>query len=137
MAFVDIVNKSLARVIFPSEHKMAEIVPVYKSGQEDKIENYRPISLLPVFSKILEKIVTTQIDNCLTSNNLLYVTQYGLRPKLSTEMAIQALTDSIYIYIYIICRVKICRWDIFKLEQSFRYPGSYNSNKKTKILWDQ
>ena len=95
MAFVDIVNKSLARVIFPSEHKMAEIVPVYKSGQEDKIENYRPISLLPGFSKILEKIVATQIEHYLISNNLLYVKQYGFKPKLSTEMAIHAPTDYI------------------------------------------
>ena len=55
LAVVDIVNKSLAQGIFPSELKMAKIVPIYKSGEKDKIENYRPVSLLPVFSKILEK----------------------------------------------------------------------------------
>ena len=52
---------------------MAKIVPVHISGEKDKSENYRPISLLPAFSKILEKIVATQIENYLKNNNLLYV----------------------------------------------------------------
>ena len=55
MAVVDIVIKSLNQGIFPSELKMAKIGPMYKSREKDKIENYLPISLLPVFSKILEK----------------------------------------------------------------------------------
>ena len=75
VAVVYIVNKSLAHGIFPSELKMAKIIPIHKSGDKDKIENYRPISLLPVFSKILEKIIATQIENYLTSDNLIYVKQ--------------------------------------------------------------
>ena len=93
---VDLINKSLSQGIFPAELKMAKIVPIHKSGEKCRIENYRPISLLPVFSKILEKVVGFQMDNYLTSNNLISRNQYGFRPKLSTEMAMHALTDYIY-----------------------------------------
>ena len=94
---VDLINKSLSQGIFPAELKMAKIVPIHKSGEKCRIENYRPISLLPVFSKILEKVVAFQMENYLTSNNLISRNQYGFRPKLSTEMAMHALTDYIYI----------------------------------------
>ena len=52
--------------------------------------------MLPVFSKILEKVVGLQMDKYLTSNNLVSRNRYGFRPKLSTEMAMHALTDYLY-----------------------------------------
>ena len=55
--------------------KIARIIPLFKSGDKHKISNYRPISLLPQFSKILEKIFNNRLMNFLNSNNLLYLRQ--------------------------------------------------------------
>ena len=52
-----IINLSLTTSIFPTEWKEAKITPLFKSGKKSSVENYRPISLLPVISKIAEKIV--------------------------------------------------------------------------------
>ena len=50
-------NKSLRLGIFPEEWKLANIVPIFKKGKRDFVENYRPIFLLPVISKVLERCV--------------------------------------------------------------------------------
>ena len=57
--------------IFPDEMKIARIIPLFKSGDKQNVSNYRPISLLPQFSKILEKIFNNRLINFLNSNNLL------------------------------------------------------------------
>jgi hypothetical protein len=63
---------------FPSEWKSARIVPLLKSGEPEIIDNYRPISILPIASKILERAVHTQLYSFLTSNNLLAHISSGL-----------------------------------------------------------
>ena len=52
-----LLNKSLRLGIFPEEWKLTNIVPIFKKGKRDFVENYRPISLLPVISKVLERCV--------------------------------------------------------------------------------
>ena len=76
-----ICNTSLSQGIFPDEMKIARIIPLFKSGDKQNVSNYRPISLLPQFSKILEKIFNNRLMNFLNSNNLLYLRQYGFRKK--------------------------------------------------------
>ena len=75
--------------------KIARIIPLFKSGDKQNVSNYRPISLLPQFSKILEKIFNNRLMNFLNSNNLLYLRQYGFRKNMSTSMAIMELVENI------------------------------------------
>ena len=75
--------------------KIARIIPLFKSDDKRNVSNYRPISLLPQFSKILEKIFNNRLMNFLNSNNLLYLRQYGFRKNMSTSMAIMELVENI------------------------------------------
>jgi hypothetical protein len=80
------------------------VVPIFKAGNNMECDNYRPISLLSSISKILEKIVAEKLVHHLTTNDLLYVHQYGFLPKKSTEHNLlhvvnyisQALNDGKY-----------------------------------------
>lgn len=74
-----LVNLSLSQGIFPDDYKVAKIFPLYKSSDATNMSNYRPISLLCVFSKILEKIVKDQLINYLHDNQILCNNQYGFR----------------------------------------------------------
>ena len=73
--------------------KIAKVIPLFKKGDQHLLDNYRPISLLPVISKIFEKIVFKQTYEYLTVNNLLYSSQYGFRKGHSTELASIELVD--------------------------------------------
>ena len=90
-----IVNLSLQQGIFPNELKIARIIPLYKSGNKKSANNYRPISLLPSFSKIFEKIMANRLTTFLTNHNILYKYQFGFRPRHTTSMAINLLVDKI------------------------------------------
>ena len=61
----------------------------------DNCDNYRPISILPTVSKIVERAVHSQLYEYLTTNNLLYIKQYGFRRKRSTASALLKFTDEI------------------------------------------
>jgi hypothetical protein len=80
---------------FPNRLKYSEIKPVYKKGDRTQIENYRPISLLHVFSKIFEKVLYKRLYNHLSLNNILAKDQFGFRCNTLTEMAIYTLTNNI------------------------------------------
>jgi exonuclease III len=77
-------NKSLSAGKFPDDMKLAIVKPVYKAKSRTDISNYRPISLLTVISKILEKIVNLRLTKFLTKHNILYEGQYGFRKQRST-----------------------------------------------------
>ncbi len=72
------------------------VFPVHKGGDTSDTSSYRPISLLPIFSKILEKIVANQLVKYLESHKQLSKHQHGFRPKLSTETALTVMTNKIY-----------------------------------------
>lgn len=90
-----IVNLSLASGIFPENMKIAKVVPIFKNGSSYYFNNYRPVSLLPSCSKILERIVFTRLHKFLDKYSLLTPSQYGFRPNFSTELAILELQNSI------------------------------------------
>ena len=91
---VHIINLSLSTGIVPSAMKKAKVIPIFKnSGTETVMKNYRPVSLLPVFSKILERIVYNRVFNYLIKNAMLHPSQYGFQKDLSTEQAILELQD--------------------------------------------
>ena len=79
---------SFAAGELPQAFKQADITPVYKSGDRETASNYRPISLLPIVSKLLEKIVSTQLKVFLASNSLLPEIQFAYRANHSTENAL-------------------------------------------------
>jgi hypothetical protein len=81
--------------VFPNALKQAVITPVYKSGNRDNVSNYRPISVLPSISKIIEKIINNRLINYLDKFNLLSNAQYGFRRGISTVEAISSLTSLI------------------------------------------
>jgi hypothetical protein len=65
--------------IFPSRLKYATIKPIFKNGDKKNVANYRPISILPSFSKILEKIIYIRLMNQWETNNILAAEQFGFR----------------------------------------------------------
>ena len=79
-----IVNLTLETGIFPTELKCAKVIPIFKAGDACSLNNYRPISLLSSFSKILERVIYNKIMTFLEANNILYHHQYGFRAKHST-----------------------------------------------------
>ena len=90
-----VINLSLQSGTFPTDLKKARVTPIYKSGTQNIFDNYRPISVLPVISKVFEKCVHAQITNHLESNKLLSENQFGFRKYLSTEIATAYFTDQI------------------------------------------
>jgi len=80
-----IFNKVMITEIFPSRLKYALIKPIFKNGDKKKIANYKPISLLPSFSRIIEKIIYNRLMNHMTTNNILTLEQYCFRPSSSME----------------------------------------------------
>lgn len=92
--FTYICNQSFSMGTFPSKMKIAKVVPIYKNGNKHFFNNYRPISLLPQFSKISEKLFVVRLDNFLDKFNLINE-QYGFRANRSTSMAVTALVEDI------------------------------------------
>lgn len=90
-----VLNLSIGSGTFPSNWKRSMVVPIYKSGDKKTPENYRPISLLGIFSKILEKIVNKRLQKYLEQNSLLSPRQFGFRHKMSTEDAVNTLVESV------------------------------------------
>ena len=83
-----IFNKSLTDGIVPDALKIAKVVPIYKKESPEEFGNYRPVSVLPCLSKILERIVHDRCCNFLDAKEILYKRQYGFRHNHSTYMAV-------------------------------------------------
>jgi len=90
-----VINLSLRTATVPTSWKTALITPIHKSGSKTDANNYRPISVLPVVSKILEKAVQHQLMDYLEKNHLLSQKQFGYRRKRSTELAATLFADNI------------------------------------------
>ena len=89
-----ICNKSISSSSFPTKWKEAKVSPLHKQGPSDDINNYRPISILPILSKILERHVSDCLLHYLNENDLLHVTQSGFRAQHSCETALTHMIDS-------------------------------------------
>ena len=90
-----IINQSLNSGIFPEKLKISKITPIYKKNELHCIENYKPISLLPAISKVVEKISYDQLYSYFSSNKYLHENQYGFRKNHSTEYSILEIIDRI------------------------------------------
>ena len=91
----NIINLAIESGIFPDSLKIAKVIPVFKSGDKSLLTNYRPISVLSVFSKIFEKIICNQLMSFIDRNNILYRKQYGFRKRHSTHHALIDFTEKI------------------------------------------
>ena len=91
----NIFNKSFLTGIVPSKLKIAKVIPLYKTKDPALFSNYRPISLLPFFSKILERLMHNRLYNFLTEHNILAMNQFGFRKNYSTFLALMDLVDNI------------------------------------------
>ena len=90
-----IYNLSLSTGVVPRQLKIAKVIPVYKKGDVDLICNYRPISLLSIFDKLLEKIMAKRLSLHLDTNNILHKFQFGFRRNHSTSLALVDVIDNI------------------------------------------
>ena len=90
-----IINCSMRTGIFPDKLKIARVCPIFKSGDRESVNNYRPISVLTNFSKIFEKIIYARLSSYLNKYDILYERQYGFRPGHSAHMALVDMYDSL------------------------------------------
>ena len=89
-------NLSIAKRKFPEQWKVATVIPLQKVGNKTDVNNFRPISLLPLPGKLLEKIIHNQTMTYLENNNILTPHQNGFRANHSTISTIANLTDDIF-----------------------------------------
>ena len=90
-----IFNKSLQTGIAPDQLKISKVIPLYKNDNTELFKNYRPISILPCFSKIIERITYNRLYSFLIKHNIISEKQYGFRKKYATYMALIDLFDKI------------------------------------------
>ena len=89
----DIFNSAITEGSFPSILKIARIIPLFKNKGNKVVDNFRPISLLPLTSKIFEKLVKNRVTDFIEENNILYERQFGFRSGCSTSDAILQFTN--------------------------------------------
>ena len=89
----NLANLCFGEGIFPNSLKLAIITPVFKGGDsDDDVSNFRPISVLPALSKIIENLINVRLLRYLKDYNLLSKSQYGFRQRISTEDTVTALS---------------------------------------------
>ncbi len=94
-----IFNKSVHLGIVPQSLKIARVVPIFKSGDKTKLINYRPISIIPTFSKLFEKLMYNRMIKFIDKYNILSSSQYGFRSGRSTNHAILDLVNSVTMHL--------------------------------------
>ena len=92
---VYICNMSLSEGVFPTQLKIANVVPLYKCDDPMMFNHYRPVSLLCTLSKVFEKIMYNRLIKFLDKFSILYEYQFGFRRKRSTHMALISLIDKL------------------------------------------
>ena len=90
-----IFNLSITSGIVPTQLKQAKVIPIHKSNDPSQFTNYRPISVLPAFSKLLEKIMYNRVISFINKHSILTNSQYGFRTKHTTHMALIDLLTKI------------------------------------------
>ena len=91
----DLYNFAIEVPGYPDALKVARVNPVHKSGPPEKIDNYRPISALPLFSKVFEKLTLFRMNSFITRQNILTPAQFGFRKGYSTTHAIIKLLSHV------------------------------------------
>ena len=121
-----IFNFSLQQPIFPENLKITKVSPIYKKDEEFLLTNYRPISVLPCFSKLLERIMYNRLFKYLSENSILYEKQFGFQTSHSTEHALLLLVNQLY---------QSFHGSKFTLG-IFIDLSKENSNKKSRVIWN-
>lgn len=90
-----LINLSLKEGQFPDSCKIARVIPIYKGSLKTQTSNYRPISVLPILSKIYESVIYNRLNNFLEKKSFLYAKQYGFRKKSNTLSATNDLINKL------------------------------------------
>ena len=91
-----LINRCLKMAVFPSTEKCSKITPVYKSGERTIMDNYRPIAVFPVISKVFERVVHNQLHDYLETNDMLSERQFGFRNKSCNYFFLQISSEPIW-----------------------------------------
>ena len=78
-----IINLSIEESKIPNEMKIAFVKPIYKSGKKSEINNYRPISMLPIVEKIYERVIVRRLNSFIKKHKLIHKQQYGFQAEKS------------------------------------------------------
>ena len=89
----EVINLSFNEGKFPTQLKSASVIPVFKKGDKLEVNNYRPISLISIISKIIEKLIHRRLNSFLEQNNIFYPSQFGFRDRHSTSHALIEITQ--------------------------------------------
>ena len=90
-----VLNLCFQQAVFPTQLKQANITPIFKKGDPTLFHNYRPIAILPVFSKIFEHILHSRLVAFFDRNNVISSSQFGFRKRFSTEQALGSTIEQI------------------------------------------
>jgi len=90
-----LINCSFDTSVFPQRWKTAKVTPLFKGGDAESVNNYRPISVLPVLSKVIDRHVHDSLYSYLLDNSLIYSKQSGFRKRHSTETALIGIIDEL------------------------------------------
>ena len=89
----ELFNCSLLSKMFPDDLKTGKVAPVFKSGDRDNLNNYRPITVLPTIARVFEKLIYQQLYRFLDKHNILGKQKYGFRSLHSNALALSQVTD--------------------------------------------
>ena len=93
--FSAVCNTSFQEGVFPDKNKIAKVIPSHKKGSTKDVNNFRPISLLSIFSKIMEKLMTIRLTNFLDLHSIIFPNQFGFRAGCSTTHSLISITETI------------------------------------------
>src|SRR5688572_18913713 len=91
----EIINCSIRTGEVPSDIKLAKVVPIYKQGNKNEVSNFRPVSILPFFSKLFERVMYDRLYSFINQSKILYPFQHGFQPGHSTYMSLIDIQDKI------------------------------------------
>ena len=90
----NLLNRSIVSSVSPTEWKSTKVIPLFKKGERSDLNNYRPISIIPVVAEVFQRIVYNQFYEYSTENNLISCDQSGFRSLHSTATALPKATDN-------------------------------------------
>lgn len=90
-----LINRCFSEGIFPDSFKITKVIPLFKKGDTAIVDNYRPISIIPIFGKLVEILLKWALTQYCERNSIITDCQFGFRPKLSTTQAVQRVVGDI------------------------------------------
>ena len=89
-------NKFIEIGKFPDVLKVGKITPIYKKGDPQLLDNYRPVSVIPIFGKIFEKVIYNRLYSFFSAMNVIYDKQFGFRKNHSTKHAVNYSVNHLF-----------------------------------------